>query len=123
MNQNKSKTVVTRALTFIVTLIAALALAACAGGGGGAANKSSVLEGEDYKEAKAIFKQRCISCHASDLSGLVGDKSNLQKVGERLTAEQIAEVITNGRKVMPSFKSDFSNEQIAQLSEWLATMK
>ncbi|MDB5054486.1 MAG: cytochrome c [Bacilli bacterium] len=72
-------------------------------------------------DAQAVFKQNCISCHGVNLEGGVGP--NLQKVGSRLSADQIATTITNGRKVMPSFKGTLKPEEISALSVWLAAKK
>jgi cytochrome c551 len=71
--------------------------------------------------AQTVFKQNCVVCHGVDLGGGVGP--NLQKVGARLTQEQIATTITNGRNVMPSFKGKLKPEEIDALSKWLSAKK
>jgi cytochrome c551 len=71
--------------------------------------------------AQTVFKQNCVVCHGVDLSGGVGP--NLQKVGARLTQEQIVTTITNGRNVMPAFKGKLKPEEIDALTKWLAAKK
>lgn len=75
----------------------------------------------DAAAAQALFKQNCISCHGADLQGAVGP--NLQKVGSKLTLEQIYKLLQNGKGMMPSFKAQLKDEEIANLSRWLAEKK
>lgn len=77
---------------------------------------------EEHPEAVALYKQNCISCHATDLSGKVGDQSNLQTVGARLDKEQIADTIKNGGQIMPAQKH-LSDDEIELLALWLSTKK
>ena len=76
----------------------------------------------DFSEAQAIFQNQCVSCHGADLQGTMAN-TNLTQVGSRLSQEEIAQVITNGRNIMPSFKGKLSEEEINLLAEWLATKK
>ena len=75
----------------------------------------------DASAAQAIYKQNCISCHGADLQGVVGP--NLQKVGSKLTLEQMYKLIQNGKGMMPGFKAQLKDEEIANLSRWLAEKK
>jgi cytochrome c551 len=77
---------------------------------------------ETHPEAAALFKKQCISCHAADLSGRVGEQSNLQKVGTRLSKEHIADTIKNGGQMMPA-QDHLSDDEIELLAEWLSTKK
>lgn len=99
--------------------------AGCAGAGPGEPSGESAQGGGSTAaaEAEAIFKNRCIQCHGRNLEGRMGDKSNLQQVGARLSREEIAETIRNGRDQMPSFAGTLSDEEIEVLSEWLSTQK
>jgi mono/diheme cytochrome c family protein len=72
-------------------------------------------------DAATVYKQNCVSCHGVDLSGAVGP--NLQNVGARLSVDQIASTITNGRNAMPAFKGKLKTEEIDALSVWLAAKK
>lgn len=108
-----------------------LALAACGGGtsGGSAATKtpSATAAAESnpaFVKAQELFTtNKCISCHGVDLAGKVGPKTNLQKVGSRLSSEQIANKIKNGGGGMPVYKTTISEEEIGLLSDWLNSKK
>jgi cytochrome c550 len=47
-----------------------------------------------------IYKQNCISCHGNAYQGGVGPA--LKGVGDRLSVDEVKNVITNGRGAMPS---------------------
>jgi cytochrome c551 len=68
-----------------------------------------------------LFKQSCISCHGAQLQGASGP--NLQKVGQRLDAAAIENIIRNGKGGMPSMSRGLNDAQIASLSSWLADKK
>ncbi len=69
----------------------------------------------------AIYRSTCISCHAADFSGRVGEKSDLRQVGARLDKDQIANVIRNGGQAMPAQR--LTEEEIETISSWLSTLK
>ncbi|GIP26133.1 hypothetical protein J23TS9_12630 [Paenibacillus sp. J23TS9] len=68
-----------------------------------------------------LYKKSCLSCHAADLSGIVGP--SLKEIGSKLTKEEIVERMTMGRGGMPSFKSRLSEQDIDTLGSWLADKK
>ncbi|MEC0267564.1 cytochrome c [Paenibacillus anseongense] len=72
-------------------------------------------------EASAVFKANCVSCHGVNLEGAVGP--NLQKVGSKLSKDQVASTVTNGKGAMPSFKGKLSDDEISSLATWLADKK
>lgn len=74
------------------------------------------------KEAMVIYTKQCISCHATDLSGLVGEQTNLQEIGARLTKEEIANVIRNGGQIMPA-QIKLTDEEVELMANWLALKK
>jgi cytochrome c551 len=74
-------------------------------------------------DVTALYKARCINCHGAELQGKIGAKTNLQKVGQRLSAEDIVARIEQGGETMPAFKEQLSAEQIAGLAAWLAEKK
>ena len=99
----------------VSALIATTAVAGCSG-------SSKGLEGP--ADTVAIFQQNtCISCHGSELQGRMGEATNLQKVGARMTKAQIAAQIRNGGGSMPAFGSRLSAEEIDKLASWLAGKK
>lgn len=65
---------------------------------------------------------KCISCHAADLKGQASYPS-LVGVGDKLSKEQLVEIVTNGQNGMPSFKGTLSTEEIDQLTTWLSKQK
>jgi cytochrome c551 len=72
-------------------------------------------------DAQAIYKQNCVSCHGTDMSGGIGP--NIQNVGARLSAAEMTARITNGGGGMPPFRGTLKEEEIAALVQWLASHK
>lgn len=70
-------------------------------------------------QAQALYQRSCISCHAADLSG--GTGPNLQKVGGRLTPDEIYSIVKNGKGMMPS--GLVTDEEAKLLRDWLAQKK
>lgn len=70
---------------------------------------------------EATFKANCISCHGNNLEGAVGP--NLQKVGAKYSADEIAGIVSNGRGGMPAFKGQLSDADIQGVAQWLAAKK
>ncbi|CAM3683708.1 MULTISPECIES: c-type cytochrome [Paenibacillus] len=99
-------------IRLLLTLVIVGLLTACGGqkSGEGAANTESPIP--------AVYKQRCLSCHGDQLEGRVGP--NLQAVGSRLTEEEIAGIISDGKGGMPAFGKRLSEEELASISAWLA---
>ncbi|MFH5185394.1 c-type cytochrome [Paenibacillus sp. TAB 01] len=75
----------------------------------------------NIQAAEASYKQSCITCHGNDLAGKIGP--NLQKVGSKLSDQQIYKVLQNGRGGMPSFKNSLKDDEIVNLAKWLAEKK
>ena len=73
------------------------------------------------RTAEATYKAQCVGCHAADMSGGVGP--NLQKIGGKLTVEQISTQIHNGGGGMPAYKGTLTEDQITALTDWLAAKK
>jgi cytochrome c551 len=72
-------------------------------------------------DAQAVYQQNCVACHAADLHGGVGP--NLQDVGARMSADQIAAKIAAGGGGMTAFKGVLSDAEIQGLASWLAAKK
>ncbi|MBE1445779.1 c-type cytochrome [Paenibacillus sp. OAS669] len=70
---------------------------------------------------EATYKQSCIACHGNDLEGKIGP--NLQKIGGKMTDQQLYKIVQNGRGGMPAFKSTLKDEEIVNLAKWLAEKK
>ncbi|MDF2716144.1 MAG: putative cytochrome precursor [Paenibacillus sp.] len=75
------------------------------------------LADPNNKEAVAIYKRQCISCHASDLGGRVGP--SLKEMGGSMSTEQIAGKIAEGGSGMPAFSNKLTKEEINLLAVWL----
>lgn len=71
--------------------------------------------------AEAVYKKQCIACHAADLHGGVGP--NLQDVGARMSADDIANKIAVGGGGMNAFKGVLTDDEIHALADWLSTKK
>lgn len=119
----------------IMMLLAAFAMMVTACGGGNKTSEPAPApsgneapagnEGEtggNATEATSLYNANCMACHATDLSG-GGSFPNLQKVGSKYDASQIAGIITNGRNGMPAFQGKLTDAEITTLSEWLAAKK
>lgn len=104
-----------RKLAIILTVSTyAFIMTACGG------TSASKLEGPE--DAIAVFKQRCMQCHGTELQGMMGPESNLQKIGAQLTKEQIISVIHNGGERMPAING-ISDEEVDKVADWLSTLK
>lgn len=75
----------------------------------------------EHANVESIYRQSCYSCHGADLKGNMGP--NLQKVGSKLSEEQIRGIIEDGKGRMPGFKSRLSDNEIEELVVWLAAKK
>lgn len=72
-------------------------------------------------DAEAIAKTNCMTCHGTDLRG--GGAPNLQKIGAKYSATELANIIANGSGGMPAFKDRLSNVEIQSVADWLAAKK
>ncbi|WP_281658255.1 cytochrome c550 [Halobacillus sp. Cin3] len=71
-------------------------------------------------DPEEMYQNKCSNCHGGDLSGGAGP--NLQEVGSRYSAEEIQDIIINGKgSQMPA--GLYTGEQATQLAEWLAEKK
>ncbi|WP_033828393.1 cytochrome c550 [Bacillus andreraoultii] len=84
--------------------------------GGEESKKESTAEAGSPEE---IYAQNCISCHGENYEGAMGPE--LKNVGERLSADEIKDVLQNGRGAMP--KGLVPAESIDAMTEWLSSLK
>ncbi|WP_019639960.1 c-type cytochrome [Paenibacillus fonticola] len=74
------------------------------------------------EQAEAIVKANCISCHGDQLEG--GNGPSLQTIGAVMSPEELYKVIHRGKgQMMPSFKGQLEDEEIANVALWLAEKK
>ena len=98
-----------------VCLLALLAapLAGCGG------DEEEPAPGGGGSSAEQLFTDNCANCHtlaAAGASGKVGPNRDQLRPGTDLLVSQI----TNGGGGMPAFKGKLSEEQIQQLSDYVA---
>lgn len=75
---------------------------------------------EEVASPEEIFQQNCSSCHGGNLEGGAGPALN--KVGSKYSAEEIADIIQNGKGTgMPGGLVTGEAQQL--LAEWLAEHK
>lgn len=64
-------------------------------------NKEEATTVDPMEKMQTLAASSCVSCHGNDLTGNAVIPG-LVDVGERLTKEQIVEVLKNGRNAMPA---------------------
>jgi cytochrome c551 len=110
---------------FAILFGSALVLGACGGDGGddnGAEDNAGQEDGTTTASAaEDVYEANCAACHGADLSGGAGPE--LSAVGANLSVDELKDVIANGRGGMPKFSGKLSDDEIQELSEWLAAKK
>jgi len=76
--------------------------------------------GADSAASSAMFRTKCAMCHGQDGAGsAVGKSMNVpdlrSPVVQKLPDAELAQIISNGKGGMPSFKSSLSDDQIRAL--------
>ncbi|SFI64456.1 c-type cytochrome [Thermoflavimicrobium dichotomicum] len=66
------------------------------------------------------YANNCASCHGGNLEGRIGP--NLEKIGGKMTKDQIVKVIKEGKGDMPG-QPQISDQAREKLAEWLAGKK
>jgi cytochrome c551 len=97
--------------------IAIVMLTAC---GQAKQNSNVVTLQQAPNDVASLYKSNCMGCHAVDLSGKMGESTNLQQVHTRLNQEEIATKISVGGETMPAFEEQLTSEEINGLAAWLA---
>jgi len=108
---------VSKNLNLVMLIILVLTVTAC----GNPPPRESNSADSEPSEVMTLYKQRCLSCHAADLSGRIGP--SLQTIGSKLSKEEMITVITMGVRGMPSYKRVLSTEEIDSLAAWLEEKK
>lgn len=93
--------------------LVAIMLAAC-GGGNNADNGGEAVSAEEK-----ILRRNCISCHGDQLQGRNGPR--LTDVGDRLSEEEILNVIQKGAPGMPG--NLIKGEEAERVAKWLSEQK
>ncbi len=74
---------------------------------------------ENISAGEAVYRKSCLSCHGDKLQGRNGPE--LATIGERMTKEEILQVIEEGRRGMPP--NIVTGEDAELVAEWLAEQK
>jgi cytochrome c551 len=111
---------------FAILFGSALVLGACGSDNNdnndnGATNDTGTNGGETASAAEGLFEANCAACHGADLAGGAGP--NLQKVGANLSADEIKNIILNGKGGMPEQGDRVSDDEAQELADWLAAKK
>ncbi|MGE5701291.1 MAG: YqzM family protein [Clostridia bacterium] len=101
-------------LVFVIALVGSIYFPPKHEEAGGGATAPAAVDPE------ATFKANCASCHGQNLEGIAGP--NLTKVGSKLDAKGISDIIKNGRGGMPPGMLKKADE-IKAVAEWLAAKK
>ena len=92
-------------------------LAAC----GGSEETAKTDATDKAKNPEQLYMQKCSSCHGGELQGSGSAIPNLQKVWSRLSAEEIQDIIENGKGAMAG--GYLKGEDAKVVAEWLAEQK
>jgi cytochrome c6 len=81
----------------------------------------------DSAASSATFRAKCAVCHGQDGGGsTVGKSMNVpdlrSPVVQKLPDAELAQVISNGKGGMPSFKSSLSEDQIHSLVSYIRSL-
>ena len=83
--------------------------------------------GQDSAASSATFRTKCAMCHGQDGAGSdVGKTMNVpdlrSQVVQKLSDAELAQIISNGKGGMPSFKSSLSEDQIHSLVAYIRSL-
>ena len=76
----------------------------------------------EQADAAAIYAQRCAMCHGADAKGGVGPDLTTADYVYGKTTEAVTESIAKGRKGMPGFESQLSEEELAALVDYVMAL-
>ncbi|WEG14248.1 cytochrome c [Pullulanibacillus sp. KACC 23026] len=83
------------------------------------ANGGSSTSQSQAQTPDKIFQQNCSSCHGDQLQGGIGP--NLQKIGSKLSKDQILTQIKNGGGAMPA--NVIQGKDAEAVATWLSKKK
>lgn len=112
---------------FALFLGTSLVLAACGGGNDNSSTKTddngNATTTANAGDAAKLFQNKCSACHGQDLTGGVGP--NLTKVGSKLSKDQIATILKDGKtgKIGTMPGGLLNDSETSQMAKWLAEKK
>jgi cytochrome c6 len=82
----------------------------------------------DSAASAATFRTKCAMCHGPDGSGsAVGKSMNVpdlrSPIVQKLPDAQLAQIISDGKGGMPSFKSSLSEDQVHSLVAYVRSLR
>jgi cytochrome c551 len=88
---------------------------------GPSTSETANAEGESVHASnpEEIVNSTCITCHGENLQG--GGGPALDKIGSKLSQNEIEDIINNGKNGMPS--GLISGEDVTVVAEWLSQKK
>lgn len=73
------------------------------------------------QNGKAIFERKCATCHGkTGTKGMLGAKNLRTSV---LTDTELATIITNGKRIMPSWRNTVNGMQLANVIAYIKTLR
>ncbi|WP_410715766.1 c-type cytochrome [Brevibacillus sp. SIMBA_040] len=103
-------------MVYLFLILCFAVVSACSDPGSMEAAPNALAQADE--QAASLYKKHCLSCHAADLSGLVGP--SLEQVGTRMTEEQIVDIMNDGAPGMPSFTKMMSKDEMEAVAGWLS---
>ncbi len=106
-----------KCLAILFSTISMLLVSACSKQDTLASNSSA--SSASISDGELLYKKSCIACHGNNLEGGVGPK--LQKIGSKLSVDQIKNQIINGGGGMPA--GILKGDDAQKVAVWLAEHK
>ncbi|BFT74671.1 c-type cytochrome [Paenibacillus sp. P36] len=106
-----------KCLAILFSTISMLLVSACSKQETLASNSSALST--SINDGELLYKKSCIACHGNNLEGGVGPK--LQKIGSKLSVDQIKNQIINGGGGMPA--GILKGDDAQKVAVWLAEHK
>ncbi len=83
--------------------------------------KNKVTTTEDSNLGVELYKTNCTPCHGEDGKKALGGATDLST--SHLNADEISDVVSNGKGNMPSYGNQLSEEEISSLATYLQSLK
>ena len=81
----------------------------------------ATLTNREVSTGAAIYQKKCARCHGADGTKGRSGAANLQL--SKMDNEMINQIIQNGKKPMPAYKSKLTNEEINDLVAYVKSLR
>lgn len=78
-------------------------------------------DGQEVPQGKAIYQAKCQQCHGPEGNLGAGGAKDLQV--SQLTPEQVVQIVTAGKSLMPAYQSQLTPEQIQEVSLYVQGLR